>query len=104
MALSQKAIRIFSAVEVLREGKTDVRHALATLFKPALSAFDGQLFDPAKLALLINQQYKLGVSRDVIEEFGPIFEDTGCLERLVGGNNHIAYLGREPINGIPFSV
>ena len=92
MALSQKAIRIFSAVEVLRGGQADVRHALAALFEPALATFNGELFDPAKLATEINGQYKLGVNRDIVEEFAPIFQERGWLKRIDSTPNHAAYL------------
>ena len=92
MALSARTIRIFSTVEVLREGQADVRHALAALFKPALSAFDGEIYDPTKLSRAINDQYKLGINRDILEEFVPIFEECKWLTRHDGGSNKVAFV------------
>jgi hypothetical protein len=82
MALSTRSLRIFSAVEVLREGQADIRFALAPLFQPDLSKFNGEVFDPRKLAEELNQQYRLNLNRDVIEELGPVFLDLGWIARV----------------------
>lgn len=86
MALSQKAVRVFAAVEVLRENRTDIRHALAALFEPDLAQFDGELFDARKLAEQINNQYKLGITSDVIEGFVDIFLDREWIKPLQTGD------------------
>lgn len=85
MALSPKAIRIFAAVEVLRDNQTDVRHALATLFEPDLAKFNGQVFNPTLLCNEINSQYRLGITADIIEGFVPIFLEKGWIEKIVTG-------------------
>jgi hypothetical protein len=83
MALSAKAVRVFATVEVLRDSQADVRHALATLFEPDLAAFNGELFDPAKLATLINREYRLGLTADVIAGFVEIFKERGWLKQVL---------------------
>lgn len=82
MALSTRSLRIFSAVEVLREGQADIRFALAPLFQPDLAKFNGEVFDSRKLAAEINAQYRLNVNRDVLEEFIPVFLDLGWIKRV----------------------
>jgi hypothetical protein len=91
MALSQKTARIFTAVEVLREGDADIRHALAVLFNPILATFQGELYDPAKMAKAINEQLKLGVNRDVMEEFAPVFASMGWINKISDSQNNVAY-------------
>lgn len=90
MALSMRSFRIFSAVEVLREGNADIRFALAPLFQADLSKFDGEVFDATKLANEINSQYRLNVSRDVIEELIPVFGELRWIDRLPA--NSAAYV------------
>lgn len=82
MPLSRKSIRIFSAVEALREGQQDIRYALLPIFQPDFAKFNGEIFDPAKLASEINSQYRLGLTPDVIEQFTPIFVDKGWLQKI----------------------
>jgi hypothetical protein len=82
MALSTRSLRIFSAVEVLREGQADIRFALAPLFQPDLAKYNGEVFDSRKLSSEINAQYRLNVNRDVVEEFIPVFLDLGWLRRI----------------------
>lgn len=91
MALSQRAVRVFAAVEVLRDSQADIRHALASLFEPDLAKFDGQVFDGQKLADEINSQYHLGITTDVAEGFAPIFEEKKWLSKVVDGTN-VAYI------------
>lgn len=82
MALSTRSLRVFSAVEVLREGQADIRFALAPLFQPDLAKYNGEVFDARKLASEINVQYKLNLNRDIVEEFVPVFVDLGWLSRI----------------------
>lgn len=84
MAVSNRALRIFSAVEALREGRPDIRFALAPLFQPDLSKFHGEIFDPSKLASEINLQYRLNVNRDIVEELMPVFVDLGWIKPVDG--------------------
>ena len=87
MAISAKAVRVFAAVEVLRDSNADVRHALATLFEPDLALFNGQVFDPGRLSEQINNQYKLGITPDVVAGFTEIFLARGWLKQVVEGEN-----------------
>lgn len=91
MAISPKALRIFAAVEVLRDSQADIRHALATLFEPDLAKFNGQLFDAALLANEINKQYHLGITADVVEGFAEIFHEKKWIEKKLDGNT-VAYI------------
>lgn len=91
MALSAKAVRVFATVEVLRDNQVDVRHALATLFEPDLAKFNGEVFDPDKVALQINDQYRLGITNDVVAGFTEIFEARGWLKKVLTGD-HSAYV------------
>ncbi len=82
MTLSAKSVRIFSAVEALREGQQDIRYALLPIFAPDFGKFDGEIYDTAKIAAEINQQYRLNITPDVMEQFTPIFVDKGWLTEL----------------------
>jgi hypothetical protein len=96
MALSIKAVRVFAAVEVLRDNQKDVRHALATLFEPDIAKFNGQVFDPARIAAEINEQYKLGLNADVITGFVEIFIERGWLEKILE-TQRVAYIVKCPL-------
>jgi hypothetical protein len=87
MSLSPKAIRVFAAVEVLRDNQADVRHALATLFEPDLAKFDGHLFDPAAVAREINTNYRLGITAEIISGFVDIFASRGWLSPVLDGDS-----------------
>jgi hypothetical protein len=82
MAITEKSLRIFSAVEALRAGHADVRQALLPLFQPDMGKFNGQIFDPKALADEINLQYRLNITADIVTEMIPLFEAEGWLTRL----------------------
>lgn len=82
MALSSKSIRVFSAIEALRENKRDIRHALAALFEPDIAKFHGTVFDPLKISNEINSQYRLGITSDVIGGFVDIFLELDWIEPI----------------------
>jgi hypothetical protein len=87
MSISAKSVRVFSAVEALREGHRDVRQALLPLFRPDICKFNGEVFDPSKVATEINREYRLGVTPEIIAEMIPLFADEGWLEALPTVNN-----------------
>jgi hypothetical protein len=82
MAITEKSLRIFSAVEALRAGHADVRQALLPLFQPDVGKFDGEIFDPKKLADEINKEYRLNITADIVTEMIPLFEAQGWVSRL----------------------
>lgn len=86
MAITEKSLRIFSAVEVLRAGHADVRQALLPLFQPDFGKFNGEIFDPKKLADEINREYRLNITADIVTEMVPLFEAQGWLTRLPTGD------------------
>lgn len=87
MVLSRKAVRVFSAVEALREGHQDIRYALLPIFAPEFAKFDGEIYDPAKIAGEVNSQYRLDLTSDVVEQFTPIFVERGWLQEITPAPN-----------------
>lgn len=98
MSLSPKAVRVFAAVEVLRDSQADVRHALATLFEPDLAKFDGQLFNPEAVAREINTNYRLGITSDIVAGFVDIFSDRGWILPILDGQQSNAFVVQCPPN------
>src|SRR3990167_6805539 len=96
MALSSKAITIFATIEALRDNQPDIRYPLATMFEPDLAKFDGQIFNPLDLALEINNQYHLGITGDILEDFAPIFEQRGWLRGILNSEKGKAFLVQCP--------
>lgn len=87
MAITAKSLRVFSAVEALREGNADVRQALLPLFRPDISKFDGQIYDPSRIADEINKEYKLNITSDVVAEMTPLFVAEGWLQPIPTEND-----------------
>lgn len=104
MALSAKAVRIFAAVEVLRDNQADIRHALATLFEPDLAKFHGQVFDAGLLADEINRQYHLGISREVVEGFADIFQSKGWISKITEGDRVAFVVNCDLYSNIPTEI
>ena len=96
MAITAKSLRIFSAVEALRAGHADVRQALLPLFQPDVGKFNGEIFDPSKLAEEINRQYRLNITADIVTEMIPLFEAEGWLTRLPTGDDLAFRITCEP--------
>ncbi len=101
MALSLKSIRVFSAIEVLRENKTDIRHALAALFEPDVAKFHGTVFDPTKISNQINGEYRLGLTTDVIAGFTDIFLELGWIEKITLTEGTAYVVKCEPQSDVP---
>lgn len=89
--LSSKTLHIIGTIEVLREGQADIRHALATLFQPDLHQLHGRVYDAQELASKINTEYRIGVTKDVLEDFIPIFIERGWLSKIDAGTSQ-AYI------------
>ncbi len=83
MTISPKSIRIFTAVEALRAGKHDIRYALLPIFEPDFAKFDGEVYDPRKLSDEINSQYRLNITPDIIEQFTPLFAESGWIIPII---------------------
>lgn len=92
MALSTKAVTVFATLEALRDNQPDIRYPLATLFEPDLAKFNGGVFDPKALAQEINAQYHLGVTKEVIEGFLPIFEQRGWVQKIVDTGQGVGFV------------
>jgi hypothetical protein len=101
MALSSKSIRVFSAIEALRENRTDIRHALAALFEPDIAKFHGSVFDPLKISHEINSQYRLGITADVIGGFTDIFLELGWIEPISVADGSAYTVKCEPQIDVP---
>lgn len=101
MALSAKAVRVFATVEVLRDNQADVRHALATLFEPDLARFNGEVFDPEKVAAQVNEQYRLGITAEIIAGFTEIFQSRGWLSKVLDGERSAYLVKCHADNAIP---
>src|ERR1044072_2215090 len=76
MSISATSVRVFAAVQ-----------ALLPLFRPDICKFNGEVFDPSKVATEINREYRLGVTPEIIAEMIPLFADEGWLEALPTVNN-----------------
>ncbi len=92
MALSTKAVTVFATLEALRDNQPDIRYPLATLFEPDLAKFNGGVFDPKALAQEINAQYHLGVTKEVVEGFLPIFEQRGWVKKVVDSGDKTGFI------------
>lgn len=92
MALSTKAVTVFATLEALRDDQPDIRYPLATLFEPDLAKFNDRILDTNALADEINAQYHLGITKDVVEGFIPIFEKRGWLREIINNENLTAYV------------
>ena len=90
MPITAKSLRVFSAVEALREGSADVRQALLPLFRPDISKFDGEIYDPARVSTEINKQYKLNITPDIVAEMTPLFLAEKWIEPIPTDND-VAY-------------
>ena len=96
MALSSKAVTVFATLEALRDNQPDIRYPLATLFEPDLAKFNGEVFDPSKLAVEINQQYHLGITTEVLEGFAPIFAQRDWLKKIADSDRGKGYVVQCP--------
>lgn len=92
MALSTKAVTVFATLEALRDNQPDIRYPLATLFEPDLAKFNGGVFDPKALAQEINAQYHLGITKEVVEGFLPIFEQRGWVKKIVDSGDKAGFV------------